>query len=50
MFVKLSEVEHIEFLPHDGYRYGSLNHVKADGTRRNWQQEFYHLLENCRTD
>lgn len=48
--VKLTEVERVEMLPNDGYCYGSLNDARADGTRRDWQREFYRLIENSRND
>ena len=33
--IKLSEIESIEFLPNDGYRYGSLNYKRSNGRRMN---------------
>lgn len=43
--IKLSEVEKIEILPNDGYRYGSLNYIRSNGKRINWQEEYYKLLK-----
>ena len=43
--IKLSEVENIEILTNDGYRYGSLNYKRSNGERINWQKEFYKLLK-----
>lgn len=43
--IKREQIENIEILSDDGYRYGSLNYIREDGTRRNWIEEFYDLLE-----
>lgn len=43
--IKLSEVEKIEILPNDGYRYGSLNYVRSNGKRIDWQKDYYKLLK-----
>lgn len=43
--IKLSEVENIEILSNDGYRYGSLNYVRCNGKRMNWRKDFYKLLK-----
>ncbi len=43
--IKLSEVEKIEIVPNDGYRYGSLNYVRANGKRIDWQKDYYKLLK-----
>lgn len=43
--IKLSEIESIEFLSDDGYRYGSLNYKQSNGKRKNWQEDFYKLLK-----
>lgn len=43
--IKLSEVESIEILSNDGYRYGSLNYKRSNGKRLNWRNEFYKLLK-----
>lgn len=43
--IKLSEVEKIEILTDDGYRYGSLNYKRSDGKRMDWQQDYYKLLK-----
>lgn len=39
------QIENIEILEDDGYVYGSLNYVREDGTRRNWQEEYYEMLK-----
>lgn len=44
--IRLSEAERIEFLPYDGYCYGSLNHADRNGARKNWQEDFYRRLGN----
>ncbi len=43
--IKLPEVEKIEILPNDGYRYGSLNHIRSNGKRIDWQKDYYKLLK-----
>ena len=43
--LSLSEVEKIEILPIDEYRYGSLNYIRSNGNRINWQEDFYKRLK-----
>lgn len=43
--IKLSEVESIEILPNDGYTYGSLNYIRSNGERMDWQKDYYKLLK-----
>lgn len=43
--IKLAEVESIEILANDGYRYGSLNYKRSNGKRMNWQKDFYKTLK-----
>ncbi len=43
--IKLEEVVKIEILSDDGYRYGSLNYVRANGKRINWREDFYKKLK-----
>lgn len=40
-----NQIENIEILEDDGYCYGSLNYLREDGTRRNWQEEYYNTLK-----
>ena len=43
--IKLSEVEKIELLSDDGCTYGSLNYVRSNGERIDWQKEYYKMLK-----
>lgn len=43
--IKLPEVEKIEILPNDGYRYGTLNYIRSNGKRIDWQKDYYKLLK-----
>lgn len=43
--LNLSDVESIEILPNDNYCYGSLNYVRSNGKRKNWQEEYYKKLK-----
>jgi len=43
--ISLDEIEKIEVLHKDGYRYGSLNYIRANGKRINWREDFYKLLK-----
>ncbi len=43
--ILLKEVEKIEILPDDGYRYGSLNYIRSNGKRMNWRKDFYNKLK-----
>ena len=42
--IKLNEIEKIEFLS-DDYVYGSLNYIRSDGKRIDWQKEYYKILK-----
>ena len=43
--INLNEIEKIEFLKEDGYKYGSLNYVRSNGKRINWINEYYKMLK-----
>ena len=43
--INLDEVEKIEILNDDGYIYGSLNYVRNNGKRIDWQKDYYKLLK-----
>lgn len=43
--IKLSEIESIEILPNDEYIYGSLNYIRSNGKRIDWQKDYYKLLK-----
>ena len=43
--INLDEVEKIEILKDDGYVYGSLNYIRSNGKRINWQKDYYKLLK-----
>ncbi|MDE6284639.1 MAG: DUF3841 domain-containing protein, partial [Bacilli bacterium] len=43
--IYLDEVETIEILPKDGYRYGSFNYKRSNGKRFNWIEDFYKNLK-----
>lgn len=43
--ISLDEIEKIEILKKDGYRYGSLNYIRANGKRIDWQEDLYKLLK-----
>ena len=43
--INLSEVESIEILHPDGYTYGTLNYIRANGERINWINEYYKNLK-----
>lgn len=43
--IKLAEVEKIEFIPKDEYRYGSLNYKRKNGNRIDWKDDFYKILK-----
>lgn len=44
--ININEIEKIEILNDKEYRYGSLNYVRKNGKRINWQQDFYKKLKN----
>lgn len=41
----LNEIERIEILNDKNYSYGSLNYIRKDGKRMNWQKEIYKRLK-----
>ena len=41
----LKDVEKIEILHDDGYRYGSFNYVRRDGKRFDWIEDYYRMLK-----
>lgn len=43
--INLNEIECIEILNDKNYSYGSLNYIRKDGKRLNWQKEFYKRLK-----
>lgn len=43
--INLSEIEKIEILKDDGYIYGSLNYIRNNGKRIDWQKDYYKLLK-----
>lgn len=43
--IKLDEVEKIEIIPNDGYLYGSLNYIRSNGKRIDWQKDYYKTLK-----
>ena len=38
------DIDKIEILKNDGYTYGSVNYVRANGKRKNWIEDFYKIL------
>ena len=43
--ISLSEVEKIEILNDDNYRYGSLNYIRSNGKTKNWREDYYKMLK-----
>lgn len=43
--ISLSDVEKIEVLNDDNYRYGSLNYVRSNGKTKNWREDYYKMLK-----
>lgn len=43
--INMNEIEKIEILNDKEYRYGSLNYVRKNGKRLNWQKDFYKKLK-----
>ena len=43
--INLDEIENIEILKNDGYRYGSLNYIRSNGKRINWINDYYKKLK-----
>lgn len=43
--INLDEIEKIEILNEDGYKYGSLNYIRSNGKRIDWIKDFYKDLK-----
>jgi len=43
--INLDEIEKIEILKDDGYRYGSLNYIRSNGKRIKWINDYYKSLK-----
>ena len=43
--INLNEIEKIEFLNDKTHVYGSLNYIRSNGKRINWQEDFYKKLK-----
>ncbi len=43
--ISLNDIEKIEILNDDHYRYGSLNYLRSDGKTKNWREEYYKMLK-----
>ena len=43
--INLDEVEKIEILNDNNYRYGSFNYVRSNGKRFDWREDFYKKLK-----
>ena len=43
--INLDEIEKIEILKDDGYCYGSLNYIRSNGKRIDWQKGYYKTLK-----
>lgn len=43
--INLEEIETIEILENKEYCYGSLNYIRKNGKRMNWQEDFYKKLK-----
>lgn len=43
--IYINEIEKIELLNDKEYRYGSLNYIRHNGKRINWQKDFYRKLK-----
>jgi len=43
--INLDEIEKIEILKEDGYSYGSINYIRANGKRKDWIKEYYKNLK-----
>lgn len=44
--INLDEIEKIEILKNDGYSYGSINYIRANGKRIDWIEDYYKRLNN----
>ena len=43
--INLNEIEKIEILNDDNYMYGSLNYIRSNGKRIDWQEDYYKRLK-----
>ena len=43
--MELSDIEKIDFLNNDNYRYGSLNFKRSSGNTKNWIEDYYKMLK-----
>jgi len=43
--INLEEIEKIEILKNDNYRYGSLNYIRSNGKRIDWIKDYYKILK-----
>lgn len=43
--INLEDIESIEILKDDGYVYGSINYIRSNGKRIDWQKDYYKLLK-----
>ena len=43
--IYIDEIEKIEILKDDGYKYGSLNYIRSNGKRIDWQKVYYKSLK-----
>lgn len=43
--INLEEIEKIEFLTADNYRYGSLNYIRSNGKRMDWIEDYYKKMK-----
>lgn len=43
--INLDEIEKIEILKDDGFRYGSLNYIRSNGKRIDWIKDYYKILK-----
>lgn len=43
--INLSDIDTIEILPNDGYRYGSINYIRSNGKRIDWINDFYKKIK-----
>lgn len=43
--IDIDEIEKIEIIKDDGYIYGSLNYVRSNGKRIDWQKDYYKTLK-----
>ena len=43
--INKDEIDKIEIIKDDGYLYGSLNYIRANGKRMDWVKQFYKMLK-----